>query len=74
MACVRCMLRFTTNLSGAVGLVISAYSLQFSLGHEWQWREIIITISILTTIVTNSIREALDENQCCIPTVNEAHN
>tara|TARA_Y100000114_G_scaffold117990_1_gene112435 strand:- start:429 stop:647 length:219 start_codon:yes stop_codon:yes gene_type:complete len=41
---------------------MSGYSLAYAIGEKWQWEHIIIVACIGTTIICNSIKDALIAN------------
>jgi hypothetical protein len=41
---------------------MSGYSLAYAIGETWQWEHIIIVACIATTIICNSIKDALIAN------------
>jgi hypothetical protein len=41
---------------------MSSYGLAYSIGHAWAWEHIIIVACIATTIICNSIKDALIAN------------
>jgi len=57
-----CILQFLQGIASTVSLVMSGYSLAYAIGETWQWEHIIIVACIATTIICNSIKDALIAN------------
>ncbi len=57
-----CILQFLQGIASTVSLVMSGYSLAYAIGETWQWEHIIIVACIGTTIICNSIKDALIAN------------
>jgi len=57
-----CILQFLQGIASTVSLVMSGYSLAYAIGEQWQWEHIIIVACIGTTIICNSIKDALIAN------------
>jgi len=57
-----CILQFLQGIASTVSLVMSGYSLAYAIGKAWQAEHIIIVSCIATTIVCNSIKDALIAN------------
>ena len=57
-----CILQFFQGISSTISLCMSSYGLAYSIGKEWEWENIIIVSCIMTTIICNSIKDALIAN------------
>ena len=57
-----CILQFFQGIASTVSLVMSGYSLAYAIGKAWQVEHIIIVSCIATTIICNSIKDALIAN------------
>lgn len=57
-----CILQFLQGIASTVSLVMSGYSLAYAIGETWQYEHIIIVACIGTTIICNSIKDALIAN------------
>lgn len=59
---VFCFLQFFGSTSSTISLCMSAYGLAQNIHEPWAWQNYTITCCIVTTIVVNSLKDALTSN------------
>lgn len=59
---VFCMLQFCSSTASTISLCMSAYGLAYNIHEPWAWQNYTISACIITTIITNSIKDALISN------------
>ena len=57
-----CLLQFFGSTASTISLCMSAYGLSHSINEPWVWENYTVTLCIITTIIVNSLKDALTSN------------
>lgn len=57
-----CVLQFISSTTATIGLCCSVYDLSHTMDQPWVWTNYTVSGCIITTIIVNSLKDAITSN------------